>query len=268
MSEAGGRLGRALHAEWTKLRTDRGTGGLLLAVIGLTVSLSTAVVAAVTAEPCSPGGCPLDGPRLSLTGVILGQTAVVILAVLTIGNEYSTGLIRTTLTAMPHRLCVLTAKAAVLSGVLLVTGTAVVLGSLLAGRLILPGHGFTAANGYPALTLADEAVLRAAIGSVLYLVLIGLLSLGIATAVRDSATASGLVLGLLYLFPLLVQVVKDPQWQRHLQQLGPMNAGLAIQNTIGLDRLPIGPWAGLAVLAGWASAALLAGGLVLSRRDA
>ncbi len=61
------------------------------------------------------------------------------------------------------------------------------LGSLLAGRLILPGHGFTAAHGYPPLSLGDGPVLRAAAGSVLYLALIALLSLGIATIVRDSA---------------------------------------------------------------------------------
>ena len=69
---------------------------------------------------------------------------------------------------------------------------------MLAGRLILPGHGFTATRGYPPLSLADGPVLRAACGSVLYLALIALLSLGVATAVRDSAVAIGLVLGLLY----------------------------------------------------------------------
>ena len=65
------------------------------------------------------------------------------------------------------------------------------LGSVLAGRLILPGHGYTPANGYPALSLADGTVLRAAAGTVLYLALIALLSLGVATAVRDSAVAIG-----------------------------------------------------------------------------
>ena len=133
---------------------------------------------------------------------------------------------------------------------------------------ILAGHGFTPAHGYPLLSLADGPTLRAAAGSVLYLALIALLSLGVATAMRDSATAIGVVLGLLYLFPIIAAVVADPLWKRHLQQLGPMTAGLAIQATINLRSLPIGPWAGLGVLAAWAGAALLAGGLLLRLRDA
>ena len=102
----------------------------------------------------------------------------------------------------------------------------------------------------------------------LYLALIGLLSLGVATAVRDSATAIGLVLGLLYLFPIIAAVVPERQLARHLEQIGPMNAGLAIQATTNLHGLPIGPWAGLGVLAAWATAALVAGGFLLKFRDA
>jgi ABC-2 type transport system permease protein len=76
------------------------------------------------------------------------------------------------------------------------------------------------------------------------------------------------VLGLLYLFPVVTQVVNDPQGQRHLQQIAPMPAGHAVQATVNLDTLPIDPWAGLGVLATWAGAALLVGGLLLQRRDA
>jgi ABC-2 type transport system permease protein len=63
-------------------------------------------------------------------------------------------------------------------------------------------------------------------------------------------------------------VVSEPHWRRHLQQLTPMTAGLAIQATTELRSLPISPWAGLGVLAGWAAAALLTGWLLLQRRDA
>ena len=139
---------------------------------------------------------------------------------------------------------------------------------MLAGRLLLPGNGFTPAHGFALLSLADGPVLRAAAGSVLYLALIGLLSLGVAAAVRDSAVAIGVVLALLYLFPIVAHVATNPTWYRHLQQIGPMTAGLAIQATTGLRGLPISPWAGLGVLAVWAAAALLAGGLLLRVRDA
>lgn len=255
----------ALHAEWTKLHTTAGTVWLLLAVIPLTVTLSVAVALAVR---CTDGNCPADTTRLSLVGVDLGQALVAVVAVLLISTEHSTGMIRTTLTAMPRRLNVLSAKAILLVGTVTATGTVAVLASLLAGRLILPGRGFTPAHGHLPLSLADGPTLRAAGGSVLYLVLIALLSLGVATAVRDSGSAIGTVLGLLYLFPILAQVANDPYWQRFLQQVAPMNAGLSIQATKHLGGLPVGPWAGLAVLATWATCALVTGGLALRLRDA
>ncbi len=259
-------LPNALHAEWTKLRTVAGPAWLLAATAALTVAVSAAATAAVR---CPSGiACPVDTTKLSLSGVQLGQAVVAILAVLAISGEYSTGMIRITLTAMPRRSAVLAAKAAILTGLVLAAGTIAVLGSLLAGRLILPGHGFTPARGFPLLSLGDGPVLRAAAGSVLYLALIALLSLGIATAVRDSAVAIGVVLGLLYLFPIIAGVVTDPHWQRHLEQIGPMSAGLDIQATTGLSSLPLSPWAGLGVLAAWAAGALLAGGLLLRLRDA
>src|SRR6266511_1685809 len=180
---------QALHAEWTKLRTVAGTSWLLFAVIALTVALSAAAAAAVT---CPSAGCGQDPAK-----------------------------VRVTLAAMPRRTTVLAAKAVVVSGLVLAAGAVAVLGSVLAGRLILPGNGFTAAHGYQALSLADGPLLRATAGSVLYLALIALLSLGVATAMRDSATAIGVVLGLLYLFPIITAVVADADWYRHLQQIGP-----------------------------------------------
>jgi len=262
---AGTGLRDALHAEWTKLRTAPGTFWLVFAVVALTVAVSSAAAAAAR---CPATGCGQDPTKVSLTGIYLGQVAVAMVAVLAMSGEYSSGMIRTTLAAMPHRITVLAAKAALLTGLMLAAGALAVLGSLLAGRLILPGHGFTVAHGFAALSLADGPVLRAAAGSVLYLALIALLSLGAATAVRDSAVAIGLVLGLLYLFPIVAGVISDPHLQRHLQQIAPMTAGLEIQATTGLRSLPISPWAGLGVLAAWAGAALLAGGLLLRLRDA
>ncbi len=259
------RAGQALHAEWTKLRTVASTGWLLLAAAVLTVAVSAAADAGAT---CSSSGCQADPAKLSLTGVQAGQAIVAIIAVLAVSNEYSTGMIRITLTAMPRRLTVLAAKAALVAGLVLAVSAVAVLASVLAGRLILPWHGFTPAHGYPPLSLARGPVLRAACGSVLYLALIALLSLGAATAVRESAVAIGLVLGLLYVFPVVTSVVSNRHWQRHLEQIGPMTAGLYIQATANLGGLPLTPWQGLGVLALWAAGALLAGGLLLRLRDA
>jgi ABC-2 type transport system permease protein len=255
----------SLHAEWTKLRTLPGTFWLLAALAVLTALIGAVTAAAVT---CPTAGCGLDPAKVSLTGIDLGQAVAVIVAVLAVTGEYSTGMIKVTLAASPRRGTVLAAKAAVLTGLVLVTGTVAVLPSLLAGRLILPGHGFGPAHGYPALSLGDGPVLRAVLGSVLYLALIALLSVGVAAALREAAAAIGAVLGLLYLFPIIGAVVGRPELARHIQQIGPMTAGLAIQATTGLSSLPISPWAGLGVLAAWAAGALLLGGLLLRLRDA
>ena len=253
-----------LHAEWTKVRTVGGLGWLLLAAAVLTAAVSAI---AVVATKYSPLGSPQDTTKLALTGIDLGQAVIAILAVLIISGEYSTGMIRVTLAAMPRRPFVLAAKAAWVTALTVAAGAVAVLACVLAARLILPGNGFTPGHGYPLLSLAHGPTLRAALGSVLYLALIALLSLGIATAVRDSAVAIGVVLALLYLFPIVAQVV-SPRWQHDLMQIGPMTAGLSIEATTQLSKLPIGPWSGLAVLAAWAAAALLAGGLVLRLRDA
>jgi ABC-2 type transport system permease protein len=256
---------QALNAEWTKLRTETTTLWLLLGAVILTVALGAGVSSGAM---CGARGCSGDPAELSLTGVMLGQAVIAVLAVMAIGNEYHTGMIRTTITLMPRRPVVLAAKAVVLTCVVASASAIAILGSLLAGRYILPGNGFSPEHGFAPLSLADGSTLRAAIGSVIYMSLIALLSLGAATAVRDSATGIGIVLGLLYLFPILAKVIKDPEWQRHLQQIAPMTAGLAIQATRDLQHLPISPWAGLGVLAAWAAGALLAGGLMLQLRDA
>jgi ABC-2 type transport system permease protein len=251
-----------LHAEWTKLRTLASTWWLLAGAVALTVTVGAATVAATAVAP------GLDPAKLSLTGIQAGEAVVAILAVLVISNEYSTGMIRVTLTAMPRRQTVLAAKAALAGGLVLVAGAVAVLASVLAARLILPGRGFTPANGYQLLSPGNGPDLRAACGSVLYLALIALLSLGVATAVRDSAVAIGTVLALLYLIPIVAAVVSNHHWQRHLEQISPMTAGLYIQATVGVRALPLTPWQGLGVLALWAAGALILGGLVLSFRDA
>jgi len=255
----------ALHAEWTKLRTLAGTGWLLLGVVALTVAVSAAADAAAS---CPAAGCQADPAKLSLTGIMVGQAIVVALAVLAVSNEYSTGMIRVTLAAMPRRLTLLAAKAALVAGLVLAAAVVAVLACVLLGRLTLPGHGLTPAHGYRALSLGGGPALRAACGSALYLALVALLSLGVAAAVREAAVAIGFVLGLLYVFPIVASVASNPHWQRHLEQIGPMTAGLYIQVTVGVKTLPLTPWQGLGVLAAWAFGALLLGALALRLRDA
>ncbi|MGX6605016.1 ABC transporter permease [Micromonosporaceae bacterium Da 78-11] len=251
-------MSRVLHAEWTKLRTEASVRWLLPCIVVTTVLVSLFVVAAAS---CTGGGCGFDPAALSLTGVQAGQALVVLLAVQTIGGEHGIGLLGTTFTAVPRRMVVLAAKAVLTGGLILTAGTVAVLGCLAVGRAVLPGHGIAAPSP------ADGPTLRAAAGSVVYLVLIGLLALGVAAAVRDSVASAGTVFALLYTGPLVASVVGDPELQRTLRRFAPMSAGLAVQATTGLDDLPIGPWAGLAVLAAWSAGSLLLGALLLHRRD-
>ena len=255
----------AVHAELTKLRTLAGSLWLLLAAVALTVA---AGAAADSSAAYTAFGAPQDTTEISLAGVYVGQALIAALAVLAVGSEYSTGMIQSTLVAVPRRCTMLAAKAVVLVGAVLPAATVGVLCSLLAGRLILPRGGFTPAHGYAPLSLADGSTLRAVAGSVIYLVLIALLSLGVATAVRDSATAIGIVLGLLFMFPVVAATVTETDWQRRLHEIAPMTAGLYIQATVGVDNLPITPWQGLGVLAAWAAGGLAVGGLTLRLRDA
>lgn len=91
---------RELHAEWTKLRTSPATGWLLLGVAAVTVALSAAVAALVT---CSSSDCGYDATRVGLAGVQVSQALVAVQAVLAISGEHTTGMIRTSLAAMPRR---------------------------------------------------------------------------------------------------------------------------------------------------------------------
>jgi ABC-2 type transport system permease protein len=261
----GASLRHALHAEWTKLRTVSGPAWLLLGLAALTIAVSTAAVGATHCPQHLT--CPVDPAKLSLTGIQFGQAVVAILAVLTVGNEYSSGMMRVTLAAMPSREAVLAAKAILLAALVLAAGAVAVFGSVLAGHLILPGHGFTVARGFQPVWLSYGPALRAAGGSVLYLGLIALISLGVAVIVRDSAVATGVVLALLYLFPIILSFIGNEHWQHRLERWTPTVAGLTIQDTTGLRSLAITPWAGLGVLAIWAAAAMLAGGLVFRFRD-
>ena len=257
-------MSATLRAEWTKLRTLPSTGWLLVGAVAVTVAVSTIVAAAWHVN----AGTTADPTKLSLAGIQIGQAVIAVLAVLAVSEEYNTGMIRTSLSAMPRRLTLLIAKAANLAGLTVPAGLIAVAGCLLAGRLLLPEAGINPAHGYALISLDDGPTLRAATGSVIYLALIALLSLGVATAIRDTAASIGAMLGLLYLPPIAAQIVQDPTWRQHLEQIAPTPAGLAIQATTEVHNQPIGPWAGLGVLAAWTAIALLIAAVLLKARDA
>jgi ABC-2 type transport system permease protein len=245
----------ALQAEWTKFRTLAGNIWLLLGVAAGTAGISAAAGAFTHVSDVARGGD------------YLGQLIVAALAVTALSEEYATGMIRVTLAATPRRTTVLAAKAANVAGLTTLAGVAGVAGCLAIGGLTLPAYGLDPAHGYAFVSIESPATVRAAAGTVIYLALIALLSLGVATLIRDTAVSIGAVVALLYIPPLLAHIVGGALG-RHINQIAPMSAGLAIQATTHLRALPIQPWAGLGVLTGWAAGSLLLAATILRIRDA
>jgi ABC-2 type transport system permease protein len=255
----------AIRAEWAKTWSDPATPWLLAGLVVLSVAVSAATIGTAQCPAGVSGHCAQDPAKISLTGVYLGQAMAALAGVLAVGTEYGTGMIRVTLTAIPRRDRLLAAKALVLAGPVLAAAAVALGAAVLVGGFILPAHGFTAARGFD---LASASMWRAWGCAAAYLALVALLALGMTAIVRDSAAAIGIVLGILYLFPIVAKAVGDPAIARHLDQIGPLAAGVDSQATVGLQMLPLTPWQGLGVVTLWAAGALLLGGVALRLRDA
>jgi ABC-2 type transport system permease protein len=261
-------LPQAVGAEWIKLRSVRSSTGMVLAAFVFSLIGTFLICAGSTTEGGSPGR-PGDNDivRDSLAGVWLGQILFAVLAVLVVTSEYSTGTIRATFAALPRRRVVLAAKTLVTGFVVLVAGLLTATACFLLGQSLLRGNGFDYAGGYPHASLDESPVLRAVAGSGLYLAALALLALGIAAIVRHTATAITLVLALVFVPPIAAGMLPE-SLSEPLQKFSPM-AGLAVQETVvRSDSIPIGPWAGLAVLGAYALGALVLAAWLTKRRDA
>nr|WP_107406180.1 ABC transporter permease subunit [Streptomyces griseus] len=250
-------LGDAVASEWTKIRSVRATVwtlGVMVALM-LTVGLGTALLLAAD----SSGGMP-DEPVLALGffGVLLGSICVITLGVLTIGSEYGTGMIRTTLTACPSRGRVLAAKAIVFAALAfaVTTVTAAVVAAL--QTLIL--------GGAPA--SADDW-LRGTVGVGLYLAALGLLSLGVGAIVRHSAGAITIMIGVV-LLPLVLALFMFADRlrgvQRFLIEYSIPNQIGALYGTTMTESGPSG-WEPLLLMLVLAAAVLGGAVAILNRRD-
>jgi ABC-2 type transport system permease protein len=263
----------ALRAEWTKLRSLPSNLWSMAAISGLLVAGAAALIMVTDVPGCKsePGGCPArDTAILLLSGVHLAQVAAVALAAALICGEFHPRLIRTTLAMNPRRATVFTAKAVVVAATVLATAALGVAATVLAGPPLLDGHGLTAGAGYPRPDLATGSLQRAAAGTVVYLTLVALLALGVAAAIRHAGASIGTVLTLLYGPYLVTLLVPMPAAALHrVQNASPMTAGLAVQATVaGGGTSTLDPWAGTLVLAAYAAAALLLGGMLFRARDA
>jgi ABC-2 type transport system permease protein len=258
---------RAVHAEWTKLRSVRSTSWSLAGIVALTLAVGVISCATSHTEggyPGAPGD--EDVVLISLAGILLGQVAAVVLGAFAIGTEYGTGTIRATFAAMPRRRRVVVAKIAVVGAAVFVAGLVACLASFYLGQLILHGNGFVYENGYPAASLSDAPTLRAVVAGAVYTAGVALLGLGAATITRSTAAAISGVLGLLLVPFVLVGTGILPESLSDVLEKGTPMAG--INAIVTVENTPLDPWPALGVLGAWVAGALMLALWLVRTRDA
>ncbi|HEX3565038.1 MAG TPA: ABC transporter permease subunit [Acidimicrobiales bacterium] len=280
-------LRRAMAAEWTKLWSVRSTTWTLVATVVAVVGLCAISTGTVSATDI------IDDPtRRSLIGIFLGQLIFGVLGVLVMSAEYGTGTIRATLSAVPRRPVVLTAKVLVFGAVAVVVSEVLAFSAFAVGQAILSAKHAVGSSAFAAqhaqqlgvkvphnvqgllstgsASLGQAGVLRAVVGAGLYLAVLGLLALGLATIIRHTAGAISAFVGVVLVLPLIVQALPTSISDAVARYL-PANIGLVMFSTNGLpDRLgpAFSPWTGFAILVLYTVVILAIGCWVLVRRDA
>lgn len=251
-----------LRSEWTKLRTVRSSTWTIAALVGLSVLIGALVCVTQASNWASLSPiekATFDPTNFSLDGLLFGQLAVGVLGVMVMSSEYGTGLIRSTLAAVPNRRLVLGAKAAVLGSVVLVVGEVVSFASFFLGQAILSGSATSAGIG-------DPGVAQAVAFGGLYLTALALLGLGLGVIVRHTAGAITTFVTVVLVVPEIVRLL-PASIGNAIGKFLPSNIGTTLTSVHSLPN-QLSPWVGFGVLCAWAAAALAVGGWLMVRRDA
>jgi ABC-2 type transport system permease protein len=251
-----------VRSEITKIRSTRSTYWALLALIVATIGFG-ALASWGTASHAGDIGPAFDPTKRSLGGLYISQLIIAVLGALTVTSEYSTGMIRTSLTAMPRRGTVFAAKAIVFTVVALVASLIATFSAFFLGQALMSGKHINATIGQP-------HVLRAVIGGALFLTACGLLAFGVGMILRHTAGAITAAIGLLFVLSILVNFLPQ-SWQTDVDKWIPALAGSQVWTTVAAppgETPMFSAWPGFAVLAGYAVLALAAGLVVFRRRDA
>jgi ABC-2 type transport system permease protein len=248
-----------VRAEWIKFWTVRSTRWSVATLFGMGAGLTVLVCWAAAGELA---GEPADEAAAAFVtwGLMLAQIAAVVLGAMVVTSEYGTGMIRATFAATPSRGAVLAAKALVLTSTLFVVGTATAFAGYFGGNPFLANEGVGVA-------LSDDGVLRAMFGSGLYMAGLGLFSAAVGLLVRHTAAALSIVLGLVFVVGNMVFLLPG-NWGEWIGKLMPGNAGSPVASAAAFNPMLLDPWVGFAVFTGEVAVVLLAGYLVLRRRDA
>jgi ABC-2 type transport system permease protein len=269
---AGGRagFGHLLLSEWTKIRSVRSTVWALILFVVITIGFTVLVTALITANwDRGRGGGGGGGAHVGIiadpagflmgAGVGLGQLTICVLGALLITTEYSTGVIRASLLAVPRRTPMLAAKAIVFAAVVLVLAEIVCFSSFFAGSAIL--------HSRVPVSLSDPGVARAVIGTGLYLTVLGLLALAVGALIRHTAGAISTVIGVVLVLPILSGLLPG-SWGAHINAYLPQQAGMLISHAHKQAGDLLSAWQGFGVLCIWTALLLAVGIYLLRRRDA
>jgi ABC-type transport system involved in multi-copper enzyme maturation permease subunit len=253
---------RVVRSEWTKFWTVRSTRWSLLVATVLTIGfpvLASTIIATHWGSRSAHERAHFNPLDPALIGSQVAQLAIGVLGVLVVSGEYSTGMIRATLTAVPKRLPVLWAKAGVFALVALALMLPSVLAAFFASQSILARHHASYSWHHP-------GVARAVVGAALYLVVVAVLTVGIGAIVRSTAGGIAAFAAIFFVLPPIMNVLPT-SWNDAVSPYLPSDAGRAvIQLTHGSGTLA--PWTGFGLFALYAVVALAAGAIVLKRRDA
>lgn len=252
---------RVARSEWTKLRSVRSTRWSLLVTLLLIVGLG--ILVCVIFNSRWPHLDPRERAdfhplRANLAGVNFAQLAIGVLGVLVITAEYSTGMIRSTLSAVPRRLPVLWGKALVFGAVAFLVSLPAVLITFFAGQAILSGQHINT-------TISHPGVLRALFGAALFMTVMGLFGLGLGAIVRSTAGGISLLAAIVFVLPPIMGLLPS-SFSNSVDPYLPSNAGGAIW-TINPDPGTLAPWAGFAVFCAYAAVAIAIAAVLMVRRD-
>jgi ABC-2 type transport system permease protein len=257
-------FGRLLLAEWTKLRSVRSTYWSLIALIVIFPFFCwlfpyLTVANWKQASPTQQANLMLD-PISSImsSGQFIGQLAIAVLGVMVTAGEYSTGMIRSTLLASPHRVRMLAAKSVVFTLLILVIGEAVSFAGFFIGRQTFKSL----------LTInLNSGDIRQVAGSGLYLAMLGLFALVLGSLIRHVAGAITGIVALLLVVSNVISLIPG-KTGKYLYTYEPTNAGFAIIAKHVPDNFLISPWEGYGVFAAWTAALWILAAWLLVRRDA
>ncbi len=252
---------RVIRSEWTKFRSLRSTNITLTVAIVLTIGIG-ALISAVTAARY--GDMPANRRAhfnaiiTSLNGVRISQLAVGVLGVLLITGEYATGMIRSSLTAVPKRLPVLWAKMAVFTGVVGITSVISTIVAFFLGQALMTSKHLNA-------SIIDPGAPRMVIGAGIYLLLIGLIGMALGCLLRNTAAGISALVALFFVIPPVLDLLPT-SWSDTLGPYLPSTAGEAFWGNP--DTTHLSPWAGLAVLVGWTAILVALAATRLTHHDA